>query len=207
MPLKNTEKEYGSLTKFFHWSIAGLFAFQFLSILVFRYLEERPVDLTWSVLNAHKTAGLLILGLGIFRVLWRRYSPLPEWPTDFDDWDKSLTHFAEYGLYGCIFLMTFSGIAIEIAGGHYIPFFGVFYIDNLSPYIHLGAVSYADVVVAERAAAKLPVLHDSLVVVHIIVAYGVLVFFTTHMVHVFKHQRHKKTGLLKRMLPGRRQRP
>ena len=70
-----------------------------------------------------------------------------------------------------------------------------------------GVVENADVVVAERAAAKLPVLHDSLVVVHIIGAYGVLVFFTTHMVHVFKHQRHKKNGLLKRMLPGRRQRP
>lgn len=103
--------------------------------------------------------------------------------------------------------MTFSGIAIEIAGGHYIPFFGVFYIDNLSPYIHLGAVSHVDAVVAEEATAKLPVLHDSFVVVHIIGAYGVLIFFTAHMVHVFKHQRHKETGLLKRMLPGRRQRP
>ena len=201
--LKNSANAYGSLTKFFHWSIALLFLFQFTSIVFFRYLEERPTDLTWTVLNAHKTAGLAILILGIGRVAWRWFVKLPNWPDGFDDWDKSVSHFAEYGLYASIFLMTISGIAIEIAGGHYIPFLGLFYIDNLTPFIHLGAVSYADAVITARAAAKLPVLHDALVVVHVVGAYGVLIFFSVHITHVIRHQRHLKDRLLDRMLPGR----
>ena len=112
--LTNSPTHYGYVTKFFHWSIALLFAFQFGSIAFFRALEETPTDLTWSVLNAHKTAGLLILLLGILRVLWRWRVKLPDWPENFTAWDKSVSHFAEYGLYGCIFLMTLSGIAIGV---------------------------------------------------------------------------------------------
>ena len=167
---------------------------------MFRYLEERPSDLTWAVLNTHKTAGLLILMLGVCRLLWRWRVKLPNWPTNFTDWDKSVSHIAEYGLDSCIFLMTLSGIAIEIAGGHYVPFFGLFYIDNLSPFVHACAVSYDDAIMVARGAAKMPTLHDSLVVVHILGAYGVLVFFTIHLTHIIRHQRVLKDGLLNRML-------
>ena len=75
--------------------------------------------------------------------------------------------------------------------------------NNLAPFVHVGSVSYADAVVAARAAAKMPTLHDVLVVVHIIGAYGVLIFLSVHISHVFRHQRHLKNGLLKRMLPSR----
>ena len=200
--LTNSSTHYGSLAKFFHWSIALLFGFQFLSILYFRYLEEGMTDFTWTVLNAHKTAGMLILILGIARLFWRLQIPLPNWPESFDDWDKSLSHFAEYGLYTCIFLMTLSGIFIEMAGGHYVPFFGLFYVDNLSPFIHLGAVDYSEVTMAARGAGKLPFLHDCLVVVHIIGAYGVLFFFSVHITHIFRHQRQVKDQILKRMMPN-----
>ena len=198
--LKNSQTHYGFLAKFFHWSIALLFGFQFLSILYFRYLEESPTDWTWTVLNAHKTAGVLILILGFARLIWRWQVPLPHWPSTFNDWDKAVSHFAEYGLYCCIFLMTLSGIMIEMAGGHYVPFFDLFYIDNLTPFIHLGAVSYADTLVAARTAAKMPGLHDFLVVIHIIGAYGVVVFLSIHITHIVYHQRHLKDGLLNRML-------
>jgi cytochrome b561 len=158
-------------------------------------------DFTWTVLNAHKTAGLLILILGTARLIWRLQVPLPNWPLSFDEWDKSLSHFAEYGLYTCIFFMSLSGVFIEIAGGHYIPFFDLFYIDNLSPIIHWGAVDYSDAVMASRGANKLTFLHDCLVVMHIIGAYGVLFFFSVHITHVFRHQRQIKDQLLERMMP------
>ena len=204
LQFKNSATRYGIVSKSLHWSIALLFALQFLSILCFRFLEEQPTNLTWGVLNWHKSLGLLILILGIARLIWRRLVKLPDWPDHFSDWDKSVTHFAEYGLYVSIFLMTISGLVIELSGGHYIPFFGLFYVDNLSPYIHFGPVSYDGVVMAARAAKQIPVLSNSLVVVHIAGAYGVLVFFTSHIFHVIKHQQSDETKILGRMLPQKK---
>ena len=60
----NTPEKYGSVTKFFHWSIMLLFLFQFATMIYFRFLEENPTDLTWQIMNWHKTSGLLILNIG-----------------------------------------------------------------------------------------------------------------------------------------------
>ena len=204
LQFKNSATQYGIVSKALHWSIALLFALQFLSILCFRFLEEQPTDITWGVLNWHKSLGLLILVLGIFRLIWRRLVKLPDWPRHFSNWDKSVTHFAEYGLYTSIFLMTISGLVIELTGGHYIPFFGFFYVDGLSPYIHFRPVSYDEATMAARAATQLPALSNSFVVVHIAGAYGVLVFFTSHILHVIKHQQSDETKILGRMLPQKK---
>ena len=200
--LKNSATHYGGISRVLHWSMVGLFAFQFVSIIWFRYLEEQPTDLTWTVMNAHKTAGLLILMVGIPRILWRRLGGLPDWHQGFTDWDKSVSHFAEYGLYGCIFAMTISGLLIELAGGYYVPFFGLLYLDNLAPFVHLGAVSYDDAILAARKAASLPSMHDLLVMVHVAGAYAVVMFLSVHVSHVIRHQRAMKDGLLDRMRSG-----
>ncbi|MEE2643386.1 MAG: cytochrome b/b6 domain-containing protein [Myxococcota bacterium] len=199
--IKNSATRYGLVAKLLHWSIAFLFLFQFLSILYFRFLEEEATDLTWSVLNLHKSTGLLILLLGVFRLFWRNFSKLPDWPEHFSEWDQSVTHFAEYGLYTSLFLMTVSGLLIELFGGHYIPFFGLFYLDALTPYLHIGAVSYDETVVAARGLSKILTLSNIFVLLHIIGAYGVIVFFTTHIAHVIKHHRQRETQILGRMLP------
>ncbi|MEC7987977.1 MAG: cytochrome b/b6 domain-containing protein [Myxococcota bacterium] len=202
MGLKNTENGYGSGTKFFHWSIAFLFLFQFVTIVIFRMYEDHPSwDPLWKIMNWHKTSGLLILMLGILRVIWRKTIPLPNWPAGFDTWDMKISHFAEWGLYSCIFLMTITGIVIEIFGGYYIPFFDLFYIDNIRPYIHAGAVEYAKEITDLRKSNGNALVHDVFVAIHVVGAYGVLVFLTAHLTHVFRHQAILKDRLLNRMLP------
>ena len=124
---------------------------------------------------------------------------------NFQEWDIKVSHFAEWGLYACIFIMTISGLLIEFVGGHYVKFFGLFYIDNVSPYLHAGDVSYAKELVAARSANRSLLWHNIFVVVHIVGAYGVLVFLTAHLGHIYRHQVILKDRLLNRMLPGSRQ--
>ena len=156
MGARNTDTSYGSVARFFHWSLAALFLFQFGSIVAFRFFGQDPPEVAWDILNWHKTSGVLILMLGLCRLLWRWSVPLPSWPSGFREWDKTLSHFAERGLYTALFVMTISGLVIELAGGHYVPFLGLFYLDNIAPYFHPGAVSSTQPVVAAREAASLP---------------------------------------------------
>jgi cytochrome b561 len=194
------------MTKFFHWSIAALFGVQLVTIVAVRALMAEGLagttTLTWSLLDLHKASGLLILFLGLPRLAWRKISPLPEWPSSFGDWDKSLTHFAEYGLYTCIFVMCLSGLLIELAGGHYIPFFGLFYLDNLAPYVHAGAFAHMPEDDAARAAGMVPVLRDVMVAVHVLGAFTVLICLSAHVTHVVRHRTATPGGILRRMLPG-----
>ena len=204
--LKNSSESYGYVTKFLHWSMLLLFIFQWASILVFRHLEEttygvEPPPFTWSVLNAHKSVGLIILILGILRFAWRQYTPLPNWPSHFTDWDKSVSHFAEWGLYICMMAMSLSGILIEFWGGHYVPLFDLLYIDNQAPFIHLGAVVHTSEIDAARASAINPSLRDLFVVVHIIGAFAFIALLAVHLNHVIRHQKQLKSKILERMLP------
>lgn len=203
--LKNTPKHYGIIAKMMHWSMAALFLFQWISIIAFRHLEETtygvaPPPLTWEVLNAHKSVGLIILILGALRLAWRKYTPLPDWPEGFTDWDKSVSHFAEWGLYTCMMVMSLSGILIEFWGGHYIPLFNLFHLDNISPFIHGGAVVHTPELDSARAAGINTTLRDLCVVIHVIGAFTFIALLSVHISHVVRHQVHLKNQLLKRML-------
>jgi len=199
--LRNTDSGYGSTARFFHWSIAFLILFQFVTIVIFRSPGQNPPDFAWEVLNWHKSSGLVILVLCLGRFAWRWRFGLPDWPSNFEEWDKKVSHFSEWGLYTSLFVMTLSGILIEITGGYYIPFFGLFSIDNRAPYFHPGAVSQAESVVAAREALSVPVLTDFFVALHVVFAYVLVALVAIHVAHVVRHQVGMRDGLLYRMWP------
>ena len=204
---KNSPQRYGLISKALHWFMLALFLFQWGSILAFRHLEEtsygvEPPALTWAVLNWHKSIGLIILILGIIRLVWRTYTPLPDWPKGFTDWDQSVSHFAEWGLYTCMIGMSVSGICIELWGGHYIPFFDVLYLDNLSPFIHWGEGVHTPELDGARAAGIIAGVRDLFVVVHILGAFLFIALLAVHVSHIVRHQVHLKNQILKRMTKG-----
>ena len=204
MGLLNSSNKYGSLARFFHWTLAGLFLFQFASIVAYRFMGQNPPALAWEILNWHKECGLLILFLGALRLIWRVVTTLPDWHPDFGAWDKRLSHFAERSLYGALFVMTASGIVLELTGGHYVPFFGLFYLDNVAPYLHGSAVAKDAAAIAAREAGSLPLVSQVLVAVHVVGAYAVVALVAVHLAHVLHHQLGPRDGLLARMVPGRR---
>ena len=130
MPLTNTLTSFGSVARFFHWSISLLFLFQFgIAMIMTEMGKEEAYRETFYML--HQSAGITILILVLFRLLWRKATPLPSWPETMTDSDKKLFSIAEWGLYLILFLMPLSGYVLTLAEGEGFKFFGLFAIPEL----------------------------------------------------------------------------
>jgi len=130
MPLTNAQTGFGSVVKFFHWTIALLFLFQFgIAIVMTELGEEDAYREVFFML--HKSVGVTILLLALFRIIWKKMTPLPDWPETMTDIDKKLFSFTEWGLYLIMFLMPLSGYVMTMAEGEGFKFFGLFGMSDL----------------------------------------------------------------------------
>ncbi len=125
MPLTNTLKSFGSVARFFHWSISFLFLFQFgIAMVMTEMGKEDAYRETFYML--HQSVGITVLILALFRLLWRKMTPLPDWPETMTDSDKKLFSFTEWGLYLIMLVMPLSGYILTMAEGEAFDFFGLF---------------------------------------------------------------------------------
>ena len=82
MRLLNSPLGYGTLTKLLHWSMAGLFLFQYVAAHTMTRMgpDDRTLGLAQSVwYNWHKSIGLLALLVALARMANRRLGELPPW--------------------------------------------------------------------------------------------------------------------------------
>lgn len=185
MTLLNTKDGYGSLTKFFHWLVVALFAFQFAAANIMLRIDENETALgvtQATFYNWHKSIGLLALVVAVFRLLARRSGQLPDWAPTLSARERSFVHRAEQVLYTAMFVMPVSGYLYVMAGGYGVNLFGV--VDLPNP---IGARQSLAV------AAKWT---------HIASAYILLLALAGHVGLVLWHQVLLKDRLLHRMLSG-----
>jgi|SRR5690606_25566414 len=98
LPLRDTEHTYGLVTRVLHWSMALVFGWQFLGMIVKITVGRSP--LTALLVGTHKTAGLLLLTLALLRVLWalRNAQRRPAYGLAMNGKLAKLGHFALYAL-------------------------------------------------------------------------------------------------------------
>jgi cytochrome b561 len=147
MPLLSTPEAYGSLNKWAHWLIVGLFAAQLFSGLLMTRLPFEGGALGVSTndwYNWHKTLGLMALLLALGRVALRRWGGLPDWAPALTEADRRRAHRLEQGLYLGMFLLPLSGFLHVMAGGYGVQFASAFALPNPIGKIEwLGAVGRA----------------------------------------------------------------
>jgi cytochrome b561 len=183
----NTNDGYGSLTKFFHWFVVVLFAFQFAAANIMLRIEPNGTALGFSqatFYNWHKSIGLLALLVAVLRLLARRSGQLPDWAPTLSVRERKFVHRAEQLLYTAMLLMPISGFIYVMAGGYGVNLFGV--LDLANP---IGQ-------------------HESLAIAakwtHIVSSYALLMAIAGHVGLVLRHQVILGDRLLYRMLPGGR---
>ena len=183
MTLLNTQDGYGALTKFFHWFIVGLFAFQFVAanIMLRIAFNEFALGLSQATYyNWHKSIGLLALVVVVLRLLARKSGELPAWAPTLTKHERRFVHRAEQLLYTAMFVMPVSGFLYVMAGGYGVNLFGV--LDLANP---IGK-------------------HKSLALAakwtHILSSYALLLVLAGHVGLVLRHQVLLKDRLLHRML-------
>lgn len=174
---KNTANSYGSGAKFFHWFIAVLIIAMLILGTSLHYIENTA--LRSSLIQFHKSVGLLILFVGILRISWRFLNIRTELPLHMPRWQKKLARLNHQALYCLIIAMPLSGWIMSCAANYTPRFFGLF----LLP----------------LPIAPNPAIASLFGTLHEILAWLLTVLISLHVMAVFYHQWIRKDSLFKRM--------
>lgn len=132
MRFANTRQAYGVISIGLHWMIALLVIGLFLLGL---YMTSLDYYDPWyqAAPDMHRSLGIVMVVLLLFRLLWRLISPLPE-PVGNDPLIlRRAAELVHWGLYLLLFAIAVSGYLITTADGRGIEVFGWFTLPALLP--------------------------------------------------------------------------
>jgi len=171
---------YTALAKFFHWLTAGLIVSQYVLIELAENAEHAgKIVAQLGLLANHKSVGMTVVVLAIFRVLWRLFNKPPALPEGMPGWQYKASDIAHYLLYGLIFAIPISGWLMSSANAYSVSWFNLFV--------------FPDLVGPNESLAG--ILHD----VHEILAKALFVIALLHIVAALKHHFIDKDDVLRRM--------
>ena len=179
MLIRNTSDQFGLVAKLIHWVIAVL-------ILGLIWLGWYMVDLTYydtwynASLTAHRSLGMIVLGLALFKVAWLMFSPTPEPLPTLKDWEHQSSKLVHWIVFVSMFVIPITGYVISTSEGAAVPIFDWFDLPALF--------------VASETT------RDLAIDIHYYVAYAILAVVFVHAGAAFKHQFINDDGTLKRML-------
>jgi cytochrome b561 len=193
--LKNTHIAWGTLARFFHWSMLLLVVIQiplgFWMVEVYEVYAETYADDTWVLRTsrAHHTLGFLVLVVLAMRFTWRISNPTPELPAALLAYQRWLARGTHVALYLLLFIYPLSGWASLSAyeGEFPIFFFGWDSMPRLVPQV------------AEEAAFN----YEFFATIHRWCWRVGSAVLGLHIIGALWHQYVAKDGVLRRMLLGR----
>ncbi|GDY26892.1 cytochrome b [Agarivorans sp. Toyoura001] len=122
MSIRNTEQGYGWVAIGLHWLVA-------LSVFGLFGLGLFMVDLNYysswyqTAPMIHKSVGILLFMVMLFRLLWRGLNPHPVSPENHQQWEKTGAKVGHFLLYLILFCLMISGYLISTADGRAISVF------------------------------------------------------------------------------------
>ncbi len=181
--LKSGPNHWGSVAKFFHWTIVVLILAQGAIGLIMVDLPKRPNVI--PIFSFHKSLGLTILALAILRLAWRLFDPRPQEPASMPRWQALGARAGHALLYVLIFLVPLSGWWFDsVASLRPLYWWGLIRVPPL------GGPDPSIPGLKDIAAER----HEFLFWVLIAVAAG-------HAAMALIHHFHNRDGVLRRMLP------
>ena len=127
--------------------------------------------------NLHKSFGITILGLIVFRIFWRITHPAPALIKTMKAWEKKLANATHHALYLVMVLVPVSGAAMALYSKYGIKWFGIPLAEGLGD----------------------DAMRDIFENAHEIIGIILLVLLGLHILAVLKHTFVNKDGTLKRM--------
>ena len=178
-------QRYSTLAIALHWLLALALLGMFI---VGSYMADLPFSpQRLQLYNWHKWAGVTILALSVFRLVWRLTHRPPELPESVEaampSWQLKAYHATHVALYALFFIVPLMGWAYSSAAGFPIVWFGQIPLPDLLP-------------VNKEFAELIKPLHE-------ISAFALVGLAGLHIAAALKHQLIDRDGLLQRMLPGR----
>ncbi|TVZ39450.1 cytochrome b561 [Alteromonadaceae bacterium 2753L.S.0a.02] len=177
--LRNSEQNYGWLTIAIHWvtavTVVGLFTLGLWMKSLDYYDPAYRLAPEW-----HKSIGVLLVVLTLFRLVWRFKSGVPRELNTHKAWEIVIAKLVHWYLYAAIISMFFSGYLITTAKGQSLEIFW-----SLSIPAVITGVDSLEYVAEE---------------VHEVSAYSIIAIAALHALAALKHHFLDKDMTLKRML-------
>ena len=108
-----------------HWGIAFLIMAQFLIGLDMVDIPKGPDSSRPFWFNTHKSIGIVLGCLILFRLYWRLRSGVPESPASSPTWERIVANLSHILLYFCMILMPISGLVGSLFSKYDLLFLGV----------------------------------------------------------------------------------
>ncbi|MFN3355339.1 MAG: cytochrome b [Pseudomonas sp.] len=179
MQLRNSPARYGWVSMVLHWGVAlvvfGLFALGLWMVGLDYYSAWRK-----DAPDLHKSIGITLFALMLVRIVWRLLSPPPPPLASYSRMTRIGAAFGHAFLYIGLFAVMVAGYLISTADGVGIPVFGLFEIPAV--------------------VSGLPDQADTAGVVHLYLAWVLVVFASLHGVAALKHHFIDRDATLTRML-------
>jgi cytochrome b561 len=116
---------YGRVAVALHWLVAIVILGQlFLGWYVHDIPRGTPDRSTW--INIHKSAGLCLGLLILFRIVWRLRHGAPAMPARLPAWQSAAARASHGLLYGCMLALPLTGYLASNFSKHGIKFFNAF---------------------------------------------------------------------------------
>jgi cytochrome b561 len=186
MPLKSDAKRWGSLAKFFHWTVVLLILVQGTIGLIMVELPKKPNVI--PVFTLHKSLGLTILLLAILRLLWRAFDHRPAEPVTMPHWQVIAARTGHVLLYTLLFAVPLSGWLFDSAS-------------SLRPLFWWGLVQMPSLTGGQNDAIK-AFAEDA----HAWLFWTLVFVAAGHATIALVHHFFNRDEVLRRMLPARKRR-
>lgn len=186
--MTQTRTRYDPVAVTLHWLIGVLIIFMIAFGLL---LEDIPESIRGDAYGLHKSIGLCILVLSLFRLVWRLLNPPPALPAGMKPLERFLAKAGHWAFYVLMLGMPLTGWLLVSAAQKYPTI--LFWMAEV-PYLPLPT----DMVTKDTA--------EMFSEVHELLAYGTLALLVLHVGAALKHHLVYKDNVLTRMLPLRFQR-
>ncbi len=189
--LTSRDRRYTSVAIALHWTIAALILF---NLAIGFFMEGFEPKLRMIVVPLHVSAGMTVLVLTVFRVVWRLLHPPPPFPAQMAPWERGLAHAGHGIIYFLMLAMPLTGWAIISAHpprpGAGMKIWGLFLLPSISPISHLQSV-------VQKAA------HENFVEIHSVGGWIFVGLLVLHVGAALKHQFYDRQAEFARMGIGR----
>lgn len=170
---------YDGVSQTLHW-ITALLVLAALPLAWVGISLPRTSEWPPTIFMLHKSLGVTILALTLFRLVWRGLNPPPPEPWSYEPWEAWLARINHALLYLILLVMPVSGYLLSAAKGRTLPWFNL---------------------VTLPALPENKPLADAAEAVHVATQFLVYFLIVAHLCGVVWHVVAKRDGTLGRMLP------
>lgn len=187
MLIGNTLKQWGVVSKTFHWVI-GIAMIAMLALGIYLAEADLPGKERYPLILAHKAVGICLLFAVVLRFVWRLFSKAPKMPEGSSKLEILAAHGGHWLLYILMFALPLSGWLMSSAAGYPVTVWG------FEQYFGFDKGLPALVEKSEEIGRFARGMHE-------LVGYGLIVVIVGHVGAALKHHFWNKDTVLKRMMP------